>query len=67
MCLKDTSRLTSFPTLPMYKDTAGNTVTYELTNKSEEKLSGQKRVLFSEKTNDKDHSRSDFSKRVKDD
>ena len=49
----------------MYKDTAGNTVSEE--KKSEEKMSGQKRVLFSDKTNDKDRSRSDFSKRVKDD
>jgi len=53
--LKDTSRLNSFPTLPMYKDTAGNAVTYEATNKTEETYkSGRKRVLFSDKTNDKD-------------
>jgi hypothetical protein len=30
---KDKSRLKSFPTLPMFKDTAGNAVTYEATNK----------------------------------
>ena len=67
--LKDTSRLKSFPTLPMYKDTAGNAVTYELTNKSDEttKVSGKKRVSFSDKTNDKDRSRSDYSKRPRDD
>ena len=44
-----------------------NTVTYELTNKSHEKTSGQKRVLFSDKTNDKDRSRNDYSKRPGDD
>ena len=32
--LKDLSRSKSFPTLPMYKDTAGNAVTYEVTNQS---------------------------------
>jgi len=38
----------------MYKDTAGNAVTYEATNKPEEtSKSGQKIVLFSDKTNDK--------------
>ena len=56
--LKDTTRLKSFPTLPMYRDTAGNAVTYEATNKP------QKRVYF---PNDKDRSRSDSSKRPKDD
>jgi hypothetical protein len=66
--LKDTTRLKSFPTLPMYKDTAGNAVTYEATNKPEEtSKSGRKRVLFSDKTNDKDRSRSDYSKRPRDD
>ncbi len=30
--LKDTTRLKSFPTLPMYRDTAGNAVTYEAVN-----------------------------------
>ena len=34
-------RLKDFPTLPMYRDTAGNAVTYEATSKS-----GQKRVFF---------------------
>ena len=69
LSLKDTSRLTSFPTLPMYKDMSGNPVTYELTYKSDEanKTFGQKRVLFSHKTNDKDRSRTDFSKRPRDD
>jgi hypothetical protein len=33
--LKDTTRLKSFPTLPMYRDTAGNAVTYEAANKPE--------------------------------
>jgi len=62
--LKDTNRLKSFPTFPMYKDTAGNAVTYEAMNKPEEtSKSGRKRVLFSDKTNDKDRSRSDYSKR----
>jgi hypothetical protein len=57
--LKDTTRLKSFPTLPMYRDTAGNAVTYEATNKPEEtSKSGQKRVFF---PNDKDRSRSDHS------
>ena len=50
LVLKDTTRLTSFPTLPMYKDTAGNAVTYEATNKPEETSnSGRKRVLFSDR------------------
>ena len=63
--LKDTTRLKSFPTLPMYRDTAGNAVTYEATNKPEgASKSGQKRVFF---PNDKDRSRSDSSKRPKDD
>ena len=58
----------SFPTLPMYRDTAGNAVTYEATNKPEEtSKSGRKRVLFSDKTNDEDRSRSDYSKRPRDD
>jgi len=44
----------------MYKDTAGNAVTYEVTNKPEEtSKSGRKRVLFSYKTNDKDRPRDD--------
>jgi hypothetical protein len=48
----------------MYKDTAGNAVTYEATNKPDEtSKSGQKRVFF---PNDKDRSRSDYSKRPKD-
>ena len=65
---KDTSRLKIFPTLPMYKDTAGNAVTYEATNKPEEtSKSGRKRVLFLNTTNDKDRSRSDHSKRPRDD
>ena len=34
--LKDTTRSKSFPTLPMYRDTAGNAVTYEATNKPED-------------------------------
>ena len=53
----------------IYKDTAGNAVTYELTNKSDEttKMSGHKRVSFSDKTNDKDRSRSEYSKRPRDD
>ena len=68
LCLKDTTRLKSFPTLPMYRDTAGNAVTYDATNKPEEtSKSGRKRVLFSDKTNDKDRSRSDYSKRPRDD
>ena len=63
--LKDTIRLKSFPILPMYRDTAGNAVTYEATNKPEEtSKSGQKRVYF---PNDKDRSRGDYSKRPKDD
>ena len=46
-------------------DTAGNAVTYEATNKPEDtSKSGQKRVYF---PNDKDRSRSDSSKRPKDD
>ena len=66
--LKDTTRLKSFPTLPMYRDTAGNVVTYEATNKPEgTSKSGRKRVLFSDKTNDKDRSRNDYSKRPRDD
>ena len=66
--LKDTTRLKSFPTLPMYRDTAGNAVTYEATNKPEEtSKSGRKRVLFSDKTNDKDRPRSDYPKRPRDD
>jgi hypothetical protein len=49
----------------MYRNTAGNVVTYEATNKLEEtSKSGQKRVFF---PNDKDHSRGDSSKRPKDD
>ena len=51
----------------MYKDTSGNPVTYELTNKSDEKTSGQKRVLFSDKTNDKDRSHNDYYKRPRND
>jgi hypothetical protein len=63
--LKDTTRLKSFPTLPKYRDTAGNAVTYEATNKPEEtSKSGQKGGFF---PNDKDCSRSDSSKRPKDD
>ncbi len=51
----------SFPTLPMYRDTAGNALTYEATNKPEDTTkSGQKRVYF---PNDKDHSRNDSFKR----
>ena len=66
--LKDTSRLNSFPTLPMYRDTAGNAVTYEATNKPEEtSKSVRMRAMFSDKTNDKDRSRSDYSKRPRDD
>ncbi len=49
----------------MYRDTAGNAVTYEATNKPEDiSKSGQKRVFF---PNDQDRSRSDSSKRPKDD
>jgi len=49
----------------MCRDTAGNAVTYEATNKPEEtSKSGQKRVFF---PNDKDRSRSDHSKRPRDD
>ena len=45
----------------MCKDTAGNAVTYEATNKPEEtSKSGHKIVLFADKTNDKDRSRSDL-------
>jgi hypothetical protein len=63
--LKDMTRLKSFPTLPMYRDTAGNAVTYEATNKPEDtSKSDQKRIVF---PNDKDRSRSDYSKRPKDD
>ena len=63
--LKDTSRLKSFPTLPMFKETSGNVVSYEVTNKPDEtSKSGQKIVFF---PNDKDRSRSDYSKRPKDD
>ena len=59
--LKDTTRLKSFTTLPMYRDTAGNAVTDEATNKPDEKSkSGQKRVFF---PNAKDRSRSDYYKR----
>ena len=48
----------------MYKDTAGNAVTYEATNKPEDtSKSGQKRAYF---PNHKDRSRSDSSKRPKD-
>jgi len=49
----------------MYRDTAGNAVTYFATNKPEETFkSGRKIVLF---PNDEDRSRSDSSKRPKDD
>jgi hypothetical protein len=49
----------------VYRDTAGNAVTYEATNKPEETFkSGQKRVFF---PNDTDRSRSNYSKRPKDD
>jgi hypothetical protein len=49
----------------MYRNTAGNAVTYEATNKPEgASKSGQKRVYF---PNDKDRSRSDYSKRPRDD
>ncbi len=49
----------------MYRDTAGNAVTYEAVNKPEgTPKSGQKRVYFS---NDKDRSHSDSSKRPRDD
>ena len=49
----------------MYRDTAGNTVTYKATNKPEDtSKSGQKRVYF---PNDKDYYRHDSSKRPKDD
>jgi len=65
MFLKDTQRKSNFPTLPMWKNTSGETVSYELTNKSardESKSSGNKRVSFSG-SDDKDSTRSDFSKR----
>ena len=49
----------------MYRDTAGNAVTYEATKKPEGASKfDQKRVFF---PNDKDRSRSDSSKRPKDD
>jgi hypothetical protein len=49
----------------MYRDTAGNAVTYEAVNKPEgASKSGQKRVYF---PNDKDRSRNDSSKRPRDD
>ena len=49
----------------MYRDTAGNAVTYEAANKPEDtSKSGQKRVFF---PSDKDRSRSDSYKRPKDD
>jgi hypothetical protein len=49
----------------MYRDTSGNVVTYEATNKPEgASKSGQKRVFF---PSDTDHPRSGSSKRPKDD
>ena len=36
--LKDTTRLKSFTTLPMYRDTAGNAVTDEATTKPDESI-----------------------------
>ena len=52
----------------MYENTAGNAVTYEAKKKPEEtSKSGRKRVLFSDKTNDKDRLCSDYSKRSRDD
>ena len=44
--LEDTTRLKSFPTLPMYRDTAGNAVTYEAVQPEGASKSGQKRVYF---------------------
>ena len=51
----------------MYRDTAGNAVTYEATNKPEETSKSGRKILFSDKTNDKDRSRSDYSKHPRDD
>jgi hypothetical protein len=49
----------------MYRDTAGNAVTYEAANKPEDtSKSGQKRVFF---PSDKDRSRGDSSKGPRDD
>jgi len=59
--LKDTTRLKSCPTLPMYRDTAGNALTYK---PGETSKSCQKRVFF---PNNKNRSRSDCSKCSKDD
>jgi len=65
MFLKDTQRKSNFPTLPMWKNTSGETVHYELTNrpdKEESKSYGNKRVNCLS-SNDKDSSRFDSSKR----